>query len=251
MAEYKKLFFLKFSKRYLSALIIASSAFGVMLSLTTRMTTGRPFSELRPHEVLSMNLLGVDLANIMLIVFTAISIHREFSTGYIQVSLSLTPARMRFFTAKLLTYFGLAFVLGVVTVSLAYLASQLLLVMNGMPPLPLLEASTIQMLLGVMAMPIFYCLLAVAAAFAFWSSAGAVTFTLGVLATQAIVGILPESVQSILLPVTPQAAIHNLAGMSSPGPLETVSLTASVAVLIAWVAATAVTAGWKLQWKDV
>lgn len=251
LAEYKKIFFLKFSRGYLFILVVASLAFGVMLSLTTRMTTGRHLSALRPDEVLSMNLLGVDLANVMLIAFTAISIHREFSTGSIQGSLSLTPARTRFFTAKLLTYAGLSFALSVIVVSLAYLASQLHLAMNGMPPLSLLEATTARMLAGVLAMPIFYCLLTVAAVFIFWSGAGAITFSLGVLATQGIVSILPETVQSVLLPITPQAAIHNLAGMSPPGSLEAVSFPASVAVLFAWATATAVTAGWKFQRRDV
>ena len=69
-------------------------------------------------------------------------------------------------------------------------------------------------------MPVFYCLLTVSAAFIFWSGAGAVAFALAVLAAQAVLGILPEGVQSFLLPVTPQAAIHNLAGMSPPGILR-------------------------------
>src|SRR5690606_18081575 len=62
LAEYKKIFFLKFSRRYLLVLVVAGVAFGVVLSLTTRMTTGRHLNELAPHEVLSMNMLGVDLA---------------------------------------------------------------------------------------------------------------------------------------------------------------------------------------------
>lgn len=251
LAEYKKISFLRSSRRYLLSLVAASLAFGVALSLTSQTTTGRHLSELRPDEVLSMNLLGVDLANIMLIVFTAMSIHREFSTRLIEVSLALTPARMRYFTSKLLAYLGLSFVMSVITVSLAYLVSQLLLWMNGLPLLSLAEADTLRMLVGVMTMPIFYCLLTVAATFMFWSSAGAITFTLGAFATQAIVRILPRGVQSMLLPITPQAAIHNLAGMSPPGSFEGVSLPASVAVLIAWIAVTVVTSGWKFQWRDV
>lgn len=251
LAEYKKIFFLKFSRRYLLVLVVAGVAFGVVLSLTTRMTTGRHLNELAPHEVLSMNMLGVDLASIMLIAFAAMCVHREFSTKSIQASLAVTPARMRWFAAKLLTYLGLSLVISVVTVSLAYLVSQLLLVMNGMPPVSVAEATVRRMLIGVMVMPVFYCLLTVSAAFIFWSGAGAVAFALAVLAAQAVLGILPEGVQSFLLPVAPQAAIHNLAGMSPPGSFEAVSRLASAAVLAAWVAATALTAGWKFQRQDV
>ena len=87
LAEYKKIFFSKFSRRYLLVLVVAGVAFGVVLSLTTRMTTGRHLNELAPHEVLSMNMLGVDLASIMLIAFAAMCVHREFSTKSIQASL--------------------------------------------------------------------------------------------------------------------------------------------------------------------
>src|SRR5690606_5799234 len=116
---------------------MASLAFGVLLSLTTQVTTGRHFSELRPSEALSMNLLGVELAHIVLVASTAMTLPRQSSTRCLQVSLSLPPARMRFFAAKLLTHLGLSLVLSAVAVSLAYLSSQFLLVLHGMPPLSL------------------------------------------------------------------------------------------------------------------
>ena len=249
LAEYKKIFFLKFSRSYLGVMVIASMAFGILLSVTTPVTTGRYFRELLPKEVLSMNLLGVDLVNIMLIVLQCPSIG-NFPPGLFRYPF-LTPARMRYFAAKLLTYLGLSLILSVVTVFLAYCISQLLLLINGMPSLSLTEATTMRMLVGVMIMPVFYCLLTGAATFIFWSSAGAVTFALGVLATHTIVRLLPEGVQLILLPLTPQSAIHNLAGMSQPGSAEAVGLPVSAAVLIVWVVVTAVTGGWKLQGKDV
>lgn len=250
-AEAKKILFLKGARKYLLMLVILSVAAAVLLCLTTPVTTGRRLSELRPDEVLSMNLLGVDVANIMLIVFTALGIHREFSTKMIQVTLPLTPYRLRFLGAKFLTYFGLSWALGVVTVALAYLVSQALLVVNGMPSLTLTEMHTVRMLLGVMVMPVFYCLLTLAATFIFWNSAAAITFSLGVLAAHALVGLLPGAVRSVLLPLTPQSAIHNLAGMSPAGSAEEISLLVSAAVLVAWIAVTAVVAGRIFQRKDL
>lgn len=58
-AEAKKILYLKWSRIYLLVTVLASPAFGLLLSLTTRMTTGRAFVDLLPREVLSMNLLGV------------------------------------------------------------------------------------------------------------------------------------------------------------------------------------------------
>ncbi len=250
-AEAKKILYLKWSRICLLVTVLASPAFGLLLSLTTRMTTGRAFVDLLPREVLSMNLLGVDLANIMLIVFTAMSISREFSTKSIQVSLALTPTRTHLLTARLATVFGLSLVFSLITVSAAYLVSQMLLVAHQMPLLGLTDVGIARMLVGVMVMPVFYCVLTAAAAFAFWSGAGAVTFSLCVLAVQALVGLFPEDIQTWLMPFTPQSAVHNLAGMNPPDSWESVSLVVSAAVLVMWATATILVASWRLQRKDV
>lgn len=250
-AELKKILYLKSSRIYLVIMVVASAAFGLLLSATTSMTTGRSFAELRSHEVLSMNLLGVDLANIMLIVFTAMSINREFSTKSILMYLAITPARRRLLAAKLLTFLGLSLVFGLITVCAAYLVSQILLAVNHMPLLGLSDGQIIQMLLGVLVMPVFYCTITAAAAFLFWSSAGTVTFSLGVLALQALIGLFPEDIQRVLLPLTPQSAIHNLAGMNAPDSFESVGLLASAAVLVIWVAGTVIGANWRFQRQDI
>lgn len=96
-AEFKKIFFLKSSRIYLLILIVLSLILGLIFSLTTNVTQGRAITELSPMDVLSANMLGVDLANIMLIVFTAISIAKEFSTKLINISLVITPDRKKFF----------------------------------------------------------------------------------------------------------------------------------------------------------
>jgi ABC-2 type transport system permease protein len=199
-AEYKKIFFLKSSRRYLVGVVLASPAFGLLLSLTTQATTGRSFQALGAYDVLSMNLLGVDLASLMLIAFTALSIYREFTTNLIQVTLCLTPDRKRVFLAKLFTYFGLSCAIGLITASFAYLASQLLLIFHDLPRLSPLEGETLRMLAGVTAMPIFYTLLTAAAVFLFWSSASAITYALIVLASQALAGLFPNGIRAVVLP---------------------------------------------------
>lgn len=250
-AEAKKIVYLNSSRLYLLVTVLASAAFGLLLSMTTRMTTGRSFVDLHPREVLSMNLLGVDLANIMLLVFTAMSINREFSTKSIQVSLAITPARTRLFAAKLITFFGLSLVFSLITVSAAYLVSQSLLAVNQMPLLALTDVGTARMLLGVMVMPAFYCVLTAAAVFLFSSGAGAITFSLCVLAVQALVGLFPEEIQRVLIPFTPQSAIHNLAGMNPPDSWESVGLAVSAAVLLGWAGCTMLAADRRFQRKDI
>src|SRR5690606_28836772 len=136
-SEFKKIFFLKSSRVYLLTLIVLSLILGLIFSLTTSVTQGKAITELSSMDVLSANMLGVDLANIMLIIFTAISISKEFSTKFINISLVITPNRKKFFLCKIITFFLLSTAISIVVVILAYLASQVILRVNDMPRVPL------------------------------------------------------------------------------------------------------------------
>src|SRR5690554_6014890 len=158
-AEFKKIFFLKSSRIYLLILIVLSLILGLIFSLTTNVTQGRAITELSPMDVLSANMLGVDLANIMLIVFTAISIAKEFSTKLINISLVITPDRKKFFFARLITYFLLSLVISIILVILSYLASQLILTANNMTVLSLKHNKVRQFISGDVIMPAFYTII--------------------------------------------------------------------------------------------
>lgn len=250
-AEFKKIFFLKSSKVYMLTLIVASLVLGVIFSLTTKVTQGKAIIELSSMDVLSSNMLGVDLANIMLIIFTAISISKEFSTKLIDVSLVITPNRKRFFLGKLITYFLLSIAISIATILLTYLTSQLILVVNSMPLLTLTDNAVRQFIIGVMIMPIFYALITVAATFLFKSSAGAITFSLGVMVMPAIVKMFSHSIQKILLPIFPQSAIHSLSGAVEKGSAESLGAITGICVLLFWIVVTSFVANIKFQKQDI
>ena len=250
-AEFKKIFFLKSSRIYLLILIVLSLILGLIFSLTTNVTQGRAITELSPMDVLSANMLGVDLANIMLIVFTAISIAKEFSTKLINISLVITPDRKKFFFARLITYFLLSLVISIILVILSYLASQLILTANNIPVLSLKDNKVRQFISGVMIMPAFYTIITVAAVLLFNSGAGAITFSLAIMALPALIKMFSSSIQRVLLPVFPQSAIHSLAGVVKKGSAEAMGITADVFVLLAWIIICSILANLKFQNQDI
>ena len=250
-AETKKIFFLRFSKIYLISVIGASLILGLIFSLTTNVTQGRALTELSPREVISANMLGVDLANIMLIVFTALSISKEFSTGQIYSSLAITPDRKRFFFGKLITYCLLSIIVSILITFLIYLTSQLILLANGMPGVSFQSTGIRQFVSGVSVMPVFYCLLTVGATFIFKSSGGGITFSLGMIALPALIKMFSDVVQKIFLPVLPQSAIHSLSGVVDKGSYDALGVSTSVCILLIWILITSLTAIIKFQKQDI
>ena len=249
-AEMEKIFFLKFSKRYLFALVFFSLATGLTFSLTTDVTQGKGVTELSPLDVISASMLGVDLANVMLIVFTAWSLSNELTAKFIHVSLAVTPNRRRFFWAKWMTYFLLAVGMSLVTVFLTSLAGQLVLVFHHQPVLSFSDPAFRQLATGLMMMPVFYTVLTLAAAFILMSSGKAMVFSLGVMAAPSLFKMFADPVQQIFLPLFPQSAIHSLAGVVEGSSFESLSVSASIFLLLLWILLTTAVALARFQRKD-
>ncbi|MTI46384.1 ABC transporter permease [Sporosalibacterium faouarense] len=250
-SEIKKIFFLKFSKNYLISMIAMGLALGIIFSLTTNVTQGKAITELSPMDIVSTNMLGVDLANVMLIIFTALSISKEFSTDAIYVSLVVTPNRKKFFASKMITYFLLSIVVSIVMVALTYLTSQLILSVHGMSRIAFQNANLRQFLLGVSVMPVFYCLLAVAATFIFESSGGSITFSLGIMAIPALIKMFSSTIQKLVMPILPQSAIHSLSGVAEQNSFESLGIFFSICILLAWIILVSLIAVVKFQKQDI
>lgn len=60
-AEMKKIRFSRFSRLYLIMTIALSVLVGLLFSLTTNVTQSRALEELKPMEVITVNMLGVDV----------------------------------------------------------------------------------------------------------------------------------------------------------------------------------------------
>ena len=250
-AEFQKIAFLKSSKIFLIALIVASLMLGLIFALTTNVTQGKAISEIPPIDVISACMLGVDVTAIMLIIFAAISNTKEFSTKLIHVTLAVTPNRKRLFLSKLITYFLLGTVISLIVTALTFLAGQLILLANGRPMVSLADPFFRQFILGTLFMPVFYCLLTVAAVFVFRSSGGAITFSLGIMFVPALVKMFSQSIQKIILPLLPQASLHSLSGIASKGSYEILGIGVSILLLFVWIGITSLIGTFQFVRKDV
>lgn len=250
-AEYQKILFLKFSKIFLISTIIASLILGLIFSLTTSVTQGKVISEISPIDVISSCMLGVDVTAIMLIIFAAVLNAKEFSTKLIHVTLAVTPNRKKFFCSKLITYLLIATIISLIVTLLTFLVGQMILFVNGRPMVSIEDPFLRQFILGTLFMPVFYCVLTVAAVFIFRNSGGAVTFSLGVMFVPALVKMFSQGVQKTILPILPQASLHSLSGTALKGSYEILGIGTSIFLLFAWIGITSLVGIFQFVRKDV
>lgn len=250
-AEWQKLWFRRFTIIYLCVLTLTSTLLGIVFSLTTNTTEGRALTELTSMEVITANMLGVDAGTILLVIFSALMIANEFSTKCINVSLAITPKRFRFFTAKFITFGILSIVIGIMVTLLTFLSGQIILSGNGMNMVLLSSPELLQLLVGCAVMPIFYCLLTVCLTFLFQSSAGSISFTLGVMLLPAFITWFSAPVQQALLPIMPRSALHSLAGLAEQGTPEELTILSSIIILAIWILLAYIIGVWKFKRRDL
>lgn len=249
-ANTKQILFLRSSKIWLTTIVLTSVLLGAIFTLTTNVTQGRPLQELTTMDVLSANMLGVDLGAILFIAFTAIMNSKEFSTNGISILLGITPNRVKFFVGKFVTYLLYSSVMSVVIVGLIFGSTQLILAVNGMELASLGNAGVRQFIFGVLLMPIFYSLVTVAATFIFGNGSGGIVFSLLLMFLPALVRMFSETIQEIFLPIFPERAIHNLSGTIASHSIEYIGISHSILVLILWLLVISLIAITKFQRQD-
>lgn len=162
-AELKKIWFLRTSRIYLMFSMVASVLIGLTFSLTTKITQNRSLSELNSMEILSVNMLGVDVVTIFLIIFIAIQVGREFQEKTMQSYLMVAPTRSHYLLAKVMVFFLISFGIGIVVAAVTWMNGQILIskVHKAAPTWEIMG----QFIVGCLVMPIFYSLLTVCATF--------------------------------------------------------------------------------------
>ncbi|MDI9498427.1 MAG: ABC transporter permease [Bacillota bacterium] len=248
-AEWQKIWSVRSSRIYLAATLLAGILAGVLFSLTIRVTQGRPLAEFEPMQIVSVNMLGVDVASIFLLLFIAMQIGREFQEKTIQSYLSATPARVRYFFAKTAVFFLIALVTGVVVALSTQLSGRFFVasVHKQMPP----SAELWQFTAGVIVMPVFYALLTVCAPFSARNTAGGIAAPVFVLFLPELARFFPDMLQATTIPALPASAIHTLSGTAEKGSLEYTGVMAAFLVLGSWLLLSGTTAIWKFRKLDI
>lgn len=230
--QWKKIWFLRFSKLYLVTTIAISVLIGAIFSLTTNITQGKVLKELTTLEIIEINILSIDVATIFLIILIAMEIGKEFQNGSIQTYISIIPNRKRYFFSKLLTFLAISTVISII-VGMVSLGNGYLIIKMLNKPFPPVDR-VMRFFFGCIFMPITYTILTTCLVIFFESTAGGIVSAILIMFLPSITKIFPEFIQEIFVPIIPATAIHSLAGVAEIGGMEDIGIIFALLTLIIW-----------------
>jgi len=248
MADFKRINFLSSHRNYLIVLCLLSISFGLMFLFTLGVTQRKNLTELPAMEVIDISLLGMDVAAIMLIIFTAIFIAKEFSHGSIHTSLAIMPLRQKFYLSKILFIMILSLIISIILTLIIFGLDQIVLLTNNMYTVSLNNQALLSKLIGTIILPIFYSLLSAAGSFYFRSAAGGIMFAIGIMFLPALIKLFPASFSDMALMLLPEKSLHALTEMGTitfNGQLMNAML-----ILLSWVLISNILGLWKLKKAD-
>lgn len=232
-ADVKKIFYLSNNRKYIVAVFLLSILLGLVFLFTLGVTEGKKLTDLSSLEVMGVILLGIDVTAIMLIIFTAGFIAKEFSNGSIHTSLAITPQRQKFYLAKNLFIILLSLVISLILLLIIIGIGQLVLSMNNMELVSLVDEGVIFKLVGALLLAPFYSLLSAVGAFFLRSAAGGITFSLGVMFFPALIKLFPSNVSDTILFVFPEKSLNVITEMGSLS--FNGSIISALLILLSWI----------------
>ena len=242
-ADFKKILNLPSYRYFLLATIGLSILFGTFFVLSINITQGKELTELSGIEVIDISLLGVDVAAIMLIIFTAMFITKDLSPGAIHTNLAITPVRGKYFLSKVSFISILSVLISIIVILLFLIINQFILYMNDIGGLSLFDINLITKIIGSVVMVLFYSLLSAAGTFYIQSTSGGIAFSLGVMFLPALIKMFPADVSNLLLPIFPEKSLHAFIDIHSADG----ALVSAILILLLWVTISSVTALWKFK----
>lgn len=247
-ADFKKLNYLSSHRNYLIILCLLSISFGLIFLFTIGVTQGKNLTELPAMDVIDISLLGMDVAAIMLIIFTATFISKEFSHVSIHTSLAIMPLRQKFYLSKILFIMILSFIISITLTFIIFGLDQLVLLANNMGTVSLSNQALLSKLIGTVILPLFYSLLSASGTFYLRSAAGGIMFAIGVMFLPAFVKLFPDSFSDMVLILLPEKSLHALT------ELNTITfngqLMGAILILLAWILISNILGLWKLKKAD-
>lgn len=247
-ADFKKIRFLKSHRNYLIVLCLLSISFGLIFLFTLGVTQGKHLTELPPMEVIDISLLGMDVAAIMLIIFTAFFISKEFSHGSIHTSLAITPLRQKFYLSKILFITILSLIISVTLTLIIFGLDQLVLLTNNMRTISFIDQALLSKLIGTIILPLFYSFLSAAGTFYFRSASGGIIFAIGVMFLPALIKLFPASFSDMVLILLPEKSLHALTEMGTV--TFNGQLMSAILILLLWILLSNILGLWKLKKAD-
>lgn len=243
-ADFKKIFYLPGYRYFLLPTMALSILFGTLFLFTINVTQGKELAELSSAEVIDISLLGMDVAAIMLIIFTAMFVTKDLSSGAVHINLAITPVRGKYFLSKISFITILSVLISVVLILLFLIIDQLVLSMYDIAELSLFDINIFTKIIGSVVMVLFYSLLSAAGAFFLQSTSGGIAFALTVMFLPALIKMFPADVSNILLPIFPEKSLHAFIDTTDG------SLISAILILLLWVILSSLAGLWKFKRID-
>jgi ABC-2 type transport system permease protein len=225
--------------RWLVALALLLAAAGSAAFVASApVTAGQELGALTERDRLTISLLGLDLANLTLVVVAVLFVSTEASSGQLALTLLATPRRRVVFAAKVLVLLALSVVVGVLATATALGAGQLVLLAHGLS-LPGHGAPGVQAarLVTVTALMIpLHVVFGAALAFCFRSAGVALTGVFVIMCLPSLARLLPGELAAAAQWLLPAPSLHTLSGASLPGDPDYTQPWTAAAVLAVWVA---------------
>jgi len=245
-SDFKKIFYLPAYRNLLVTAIVLSILFGAIFLFTIGITQGEQLSDLTFLEMVDISFLGIDVAAIMLIIFTAIFITKDLAPGAVHTNLAITPVRGKYFLSKILFLSVLSILVSIAVLILLLVIDQFVAAANGISGLASVDSGILLKLIGSIIMVLFYTILSAAGAFFIQSAAGGISFALGVMFLPALIRMFPADISDPLLAIFPENALQAFIDINAINE----SLFLSVIILLAWVIISSFIGLWKFKRVD-
>src|SRR5699024_5432725 len=155
-SDMKKIYYVKKYRQFLLFLILCTILFSQLFMFTLDVTQGKNIADLSNIEILDISLLGMDVTAILLVIFTANFIARDFTTNAIYESLAIIPMRRTYFLSKIVFITCLSFLVSTLLIGCILIINYVILSLYEINHLSILSPTIFMKLFAGMIMPIFY-----------------------------------------------------------------------------------------------
>ncbi len=220
------------------------------------MATGAPRGCAGDDDVVVNALRGVYLGQVVVIVFSALAITTEYTTGLIRHTFLAIPRRGRVLAAKTIIVSSTVLVSSALASIIAFVIAQPLLQQGGFEPpaypmMTLSDPAAIRAVAGSAIYMTALSLIGVGIGTVIRNSSTAITFLTSLVLLPLATGwMLTGAVRDVVLSVLPTAGLEIQRTVEGPGALP-VGPWGGLAVTLAWAVISLLAAWWSIRRRDV
>jgi len=222
-------------RRTIGFALLAAVLATAFFLLTVAITVGKTLAELTTRQSLEVTLMGLDVANITVIVLAVLFVAEETRTRLVEVSVALTPRRHNIVLAKALLMAAVACAIAVVATLLVVVEGMVILALSGVEVPSLTEGWALRMIFGTMLMLPVHAVVGVCFAYLLPNALLSFLGVFLVMSLPSLATLLPQELgrAAQFLLITP--AVHTISGVSQPGAIDYTNALSAVLILAAWI----------------